>query len=242
MTAHCAPGSGPGRARRAVALRALLSALAASLLGLGGCDGAPNAGDGSAQELRAAARLEGGRERVVALPDPWEDTAREPVAVVRYRLALPDAALRAQQSALFVPHPGTVFRVRLNGRALLSFGAPSPADPQALPETMAEPLLLPLPQALLRPADNEVEIEVSGMLPRGAGLSTVWVGPLAELEPLHRALDSHQVRGAWVVSAAATVMGALALLLAWRAQRFVYACFGAASLLWAWRMSGVQLG
>ncbi|MBA3591515.1 sensor histidine kinase, partial [Methylibium sp.] len=228
--------------RRAVALRALLSALAVSLLGLVGCDGASKAGAGSAQELRAAARMEAGRERVVALPDPWEDTARQSVAAVRYRLVLPDAALRTHQSALFVPHPGTVFGVRLNGRALLSFGAPSPADPQALPETMVEPLLLPLPQALLRPADNEIEIEVSGMSPRGAGLSTVWVGPLAELEPLHRALDSHQVRGAWVVSAAATVMGALALLLAWRAQRFVYACFGAASLLWAWRMSGVQLG
>lgn len=241
MTAYRAPGSLAGRPRRAVALRVLLPALAAALLGLAGCTQAPNAA-GSAQELRTAERMKAGRERVVALPDPWEATDARSVGTVRYRLALPDDALKAAQSALFVPHPGTVFSVRLNGRALLSQGTLSPADPQALPETLAEPLLLPLPPALLRPGGNQAEIEVSGMSPLGAGLSTVWVGPLAELEPLHRALGSHQVRGAWVVSAAATVMGALALLLAWRAQRFVYACFGAASLLWAWRMSGVQLG
>lgn len=216
--------------------------LAATLLGLAGCAPAPDARSGSAQEIRQAVRMEAGRERTVLLPDPWDTDELQPPGVVRYRLALPEAALQAVQSALFVPHPGTVFRVRLNGRTLLSLGAPTPADAQALPQPMAEPLLLPLPDALLRPGDNQIEIEVSGVSPRGAGLSTAWVGPLAELEPLHRALDSHQVRGAWVVSAAATVMGALALLLAWRAQRFVYACFGAASLLWAWRMSGVQLG
>lgn len=219
------------------------SCLAAALLGLAGCAKVGSAGAGSAQELTEAVLVEAGRERRVILPDPWLTSAPGRAGAVRYRLALPESALQSVQSALYVPHPGAVFRIRLNGRTLLAFGAPVPAGAQqAAPVPTPEPVLLPLPDALLRPGVNQIEIEVSGESQRGAGLSTVWVGPLAELEPLHRAQGSHQVRGAWVVSAAATVMGALALLLAWRAQRFVYACFGAASLLWAWRMSGVQLG
>jgi hypothetical protein len=228
------PSRPPGAARGALLLLA-------ALLGLSACNQAPHK-DARAQELREAVRLEPGGDRKVLLPDPWADTVPQPGGVVRYRLALPEAALQAAQSALFVPYPGTVVRVRLNERTLLSLAMPAPADRQALPEPVVQPLFLPLPGALLRPEANQVEIEVSGVSHRGAGLSTVWIGPLGELEPLYRAQDSHRVRGAWVVSAAATVMGALALLLAWRAKRFVYACFGAASLLWAWRMSGVQLG
>lgn len=190
----------------------------------------------SAVELREALLLEGGHERPVMLPDPWEASAPRRHGTVRYRLALPDAALRWPPSAVFIPRAGNAYSLSLNGQTLLSAGDVRRGEA----EPSRSPLLLPLPAAALRERGNVLDIELSGEPWREPGLSTVWVGPMDELLPRYARLHDHQVRGAWLVSAAAGVMGALALLLAWRARRFVYACFGAASLLWAWRMSGMQ--
>lgn len=73
-----------------------------------------------------------------------------------------------------------------------------------------------------------------GTLALGAG-SVVWHGGAAAQGAVAAATD---LRDAWVIGAAAVVMGALALLLAWRARRPAYACFAAASLLWAARQCG----
>ncbi len=222
---------------------ALALALAAAMLAvaLEGCAGEARPGR-QARELRQAQLVEAGSARPVRLPDAWEASAPNRAGAVRYRLALPDAALRSPQSALFVPRVGNLFRIELNGQALLSVGAPPPpGSGRALPDFSQAPVLLPLPRALLGRSANSVEIEVIGEPRRDAGLSAVWVGPLDEIEPLHTELTNRQVRGTWVLSAAAAVMGSLALLLAWRVRRTGYAYFGVASLLWAWRLSGMQL-
>jgi signal transduction histidine kinase len=218
---------GVSRARRYAAALACAFALA-------GCGG--TATGGSAVELQVARLAEGHGEHPVALPDTWEASAPQRHGRVRYRFELPDGALRAEQSALYIPRAGNALRVQVNGQSLLALGVGP--DDGVLGDTSRTPIWLPLPPALLRPSGNRMEIELIGQPRRDAGLSTVWVGPLAELEPLYRARLDHEVRGAWVVSAAATVMGVLALLLALRARSFVYACFGAGSLLWAWRMTG----
>ena len=218
------------------ALAWLAAALAAALLlAFGAARAEPPAP--SAVELREALLLEDGHEGPVMLPDSWEASAPHRRGTVRYRLALPDAALRWPPSALFVPRAGNAYSLALNGHTLLSAGDVRRGEA----EPSRSPLLLPLPAAALRESGNVLDIELSGQPWREPGLSTVWVGPMDELLPRYARLHDHQVRGAWLVSAAASVMGALALLLAWRARRFVYACFGAASLLWAWRMSRMQL-
>lgn len=215
-------------------------ALAALLLLAAGCV-RQDAPARRAQQLREAVLLEAGRAAPVPLPDAWEASAPARDGAVHYRLSLPDAALASRQSALFVPRVGNLYRIALNGQPLLSVGSvPSKASAQLLPDFSYAPVLLPLPQALLGPSANRVEIEVIGAPRRDAGLSSVWVGPLDELEPMHTALVNRQVRGTWVLSAAAVVMGTLALLLAWRARRSGYAWFGVASLLWAWRLTGLQ--
>lgn len=215
-------------------------ALAAALLLLAGCQAQGDGKPRLARELDEAVLVEAERAATVRLPDPWEATAPQRAGAVHYRLALPDAALASRQSALFVPRVGNVYRIALNGQPLLSVGS-VPADGRPLPDFSYAPVLLPLPQALLGRSANRVEIEVIGAPRREAGLSRVWVGPLDEIEPMHTALVNRQVRGTWVLTAAAVVMGTLALLLAWRARRSGYAWFGAASLLWAWRLSGMQI-
>ncbi len=227
--------------RRALRWQGAAAALLA-VLGLAGCGDPPTgAAPGIAQPLRDATLIEAGRERRVVLPDSWESSAPARDGTVRYRVDLPDAALQQAQSALFVPRVGNVFRIEINGQQLLAAGTRSRDSGRVLSDAPTGPVLLALPGALLGPSGNEAVIEVSGQPRRDAGLSIVWVGPIAELEPMHRRFYDHEVRGAWVVGACAAVMGLLALLLAWRARRFVYACFGAGSLLWAWRTAGLQL-
>lgn len=215
-------------------LRTLASLLLALLLAFAATAALPPP---SAIELREALLLENGRERPVMLPDSWEASAPQRRGTVRYRLLLPDAALRWPPSALFVPRAGNAYGLALNGQTLLSAGETRRGEG----EPSRSPLLLPLPSGGLREHGNVLDIELSGEPWREPGLSTVWVGPMDELQPRYARLHDHQVRGAWLVAVSATVMGALALLLAWRARRFVYACFGAASLLWAWRMSGIHV-
>lgn len=228
--------------RFAVGWRAALALalLAAALVACAPTTDAP--GSGTAHALQDALLIEpNGEQQRITLPDAWEASAPDRRGTVRYRLQLPDAALTHLRVALFVPRAGQTYSVELNGLPLRSVGLWPHLGGMRTNASAQEPLLLTLPAAMLRAHGNEVEIVVSGEPRRDAGLSRVWVGAQDELEAMHAALHRHQVRSAWVVSAAAAVMGTLALLLAWRARRFVYACFGAASLLWAWRMSGFEL-
>lgn len=179
--------------------------------------------------------------REIALPDDWARSAPEREGVVRYRLDLPQDALQAGPASLYIPRVGPRVRVRLNGERLAEFGHPRRA-PLALADASAQPVLVALPSGLLRPRGNQVEIEVQGEPGRESGLSVVWVGPSERLEPAHAALVQWQGRGAWAVGAAAAVMGVLALMLASRVRHFGYACFGVASLLWAWRVTALEPG
>ncbi|MET0211258.1 MAG: ATP-binding protein [Burkholderiaceae bacterium] len=202
-----------------------------------------------AVEVQEALTVEASGTRRLPLPDAWEATAPRREGAVTYRVDLPSEALRERPAALFIPRAGPAVRVLVNGSLLLDTVATNEertsltraeqrAEQRALAGLARGPLLLPLPIALLKGDGNLAEIEIIGGPGRDAGLSRVWVGPLAELAPRHRVLVRHEVYGTWVVTTAALVMGVLALLLAFRTQRGVYACFGAASLLWSWRVSG----
>jgi len=173
----------------------------------------------------------------VSLPDAWEHTAPSRDGRASYRITLPDEALATEQPALFLRRVGNVFRVQFNGEPVLSVGELR----QPLPNYGQEPHLLRLPRHLIRATDNEVVIDVIGEPRREAGLSSVWVGPAAGLEPMYEWAMNLQVRGAWVLTSTSATLGALALLVAWRTRQMVYGWFGLGNLIWAWRVSALHL-
>lgn len=223
-----------GRCLRALGLLGLLAMLA-------GCQPLTELPPPAAVIVRAALLAPGEARREIALPDDWARSAPHREATVRYRLELPQDALQAGPASLYIPRVGPRVRVRLNGERVAEFGHTRRA-PLALADASAQPLLVALPAGLLRPRGNQVEIEVQGEPDRESGLSVVWVGPSERLEPAHAGLVQLQGRGAWAVGAAAAVMGVLALMLASRVRHFGYACFGVASLLWAWRVTALEPG
>jgi signal transduction histidine kinase len=204
------------------------------------CAGSANA-DPAVQRLTQAEltdhTLPEAPTRPVSLPDAWEHTAPERDGRASYRLSLPDAALATEQPALFLRRVGNIFRVQFNGEPLLSVGELR----RPLPNYGQEPHLLRLPRHLVRPAGNELVIEVIGEPRREAGLSSVWVGPAAQLEPMYERAMNLQVRGAWVLTSTSATLGALALLVAWRTRQMVYGWFGLGNLIWAWRVSALHL-
>jgi signal transduction histidine kinase len=224
----------PGRHRWLFAVQGLLLLLAL------GCAGSAVASP-VVQRLTQAEltdhTLPGAPTRPVSLPDAWEHTAPDRNGRVSYRLALPDAALATEQPALFLRRVGNVFRVHFNAELVWSVGEIR----RPLPNYGQEPYLLRLPRQLVRPAGNEVVIEVIGEPRREAGLSSVWVGPASELEPMYERAMNLQVRGAWVLTSTSATLGALALLVAWRTRQMVYGWFGLGNLIWAWRVSALHL-
>lgn len=175
--------------------------------------------------------------RMVSLPDAWESTAPQRDGRVIYRFALPDEVLAGTQPALFLRRAGNVFRVRLNSVPVATVGR----EQRPLPHHGNEPYLIRLPLASLQSSGNRLEIEVIGEPHREAGLSRVWVGSEEELAPRYDEAMNIQVRGAWVVSAVSGTMGALALLIAWRARQPGYGWFAVANVISAWRMTALTV-
>lgn len=221
--------SGPRRWLRGFWILALAAMLAGA-----GANAAPGA---TVQRLTEAEltdhTLTGAPRTTVALPDAWEHTAPARDGRASYRLALPDVAMATEQPAIFLRRVGNVFRVHFNGHPVLSVGEVR----RPLPHHGQEPHLLRLPRHLVRAQGNELVIEVIGEARREAGLSSVWVGPAARLEPMYERAMNLQVRGAWVLTSTSATLGALALLVAWRTRRKVYGWFGLGNLIWAWQVS-----
>ena len=214
--------------------RALRVGLAAALcLGLLGCGLGGGGGPGAVQVTEATLIEAGAAPRVVTLPDAWEHSAPARDGAVTYQIVIPDDAVREAPAAFYARRAGLALRVWLNDVPIATIG--SLARP--LTDMSQEPLLIGLPAPVLRATGNRLRIELHGEPRRDAGLSDVWFGPLEQLAPMHARAQRDRVSSAYAVSAAAAVMGLLALLLALRMRRFAYLCFGTASLMWAWRMS-----
>ncbi|MDP4301507.1 hybrid sensor histidine kinase/response regulator [Leptothrix discophora] len=141
------------------------------------------------QLLQAVFSTDGGHAepQVVALPDTWGQRGLAPSGSGIYRLRLRLDALPRQAWALRIDRLADLHEVRVNGELLSDTWPGHPPSLTAtvqVPLSRAAPALLPLPQRLLRPGDNELEIRVHHST-RG-GLSEVLAGPVGDLAPGHR--------------------------------------------------------
>jgi signal transduction histidine kinase len=177
----------------------------------------------------------------VALPDHAARTAvvepagrmRAAVAWYRMRYEVPPAAALNPPPALAVYVPralGAPAELYLDGTLLLDNRA-------QLREQWNRPLFASLPAALLQArAGQAVELLVG--LPHEPGLrahalSSVWVGPVADLRPMLELRRTLQVTGPQVSALTVLLLGVFALAL-WSCRRHeqAYLMFGAASLAW----------
>lgn len=181
--------------------------------------------------------------RRVALPDDWADTfpGRSGEAWYRLRFDFTEPASGPGSgpalTAVYIRRACTNLEVRLNGELIGSGGR------MALPVTRNcyRPQLFVLPQSLLRPQGNELQVRLVGFAAgevsarqRAGGLSDLEVGPLAELQPHYDRQLFWNVTVAQIIAATVALLGAAMLGLAAVRRRDTYLLyFGLFSTGWA---------
>jgi hypothetical protein len=112
----------------------------------------------------------------VALPDNWRRTRPATVTTVWYSVPL-DAALATMRSrerlAIVVPHVAEEASFWLNGERIEAAGG--------LAATRNRVIWIDLPASGLRPAGNALAVRVDGVVHVRSGLSSMRLGPAAEL-------------------------------------------------------------
>lgn len=215
-----------------------LSAAAAAVL-LGSSPAVLAATDGQREAVPA-------QVQVIASDSPTPPAATDPGWQVRplaHGVAGPGAWMRVrfdvrdpeQPTLLYLPYFYGGGRVLLNGAS----AADVPHDTEDLRIRWERPMLLPLPAAALKPADNELLIHVYAMAQASwTATPPVLVGSQGLLQPVYER-RFFLVRTLPILTWVSGSVVGLLVLFVWlrRRDEVLYGLFGLASLLWAQRTS-----
>jgi signal transduction histidine kinase len=128
--------------------------------------------------------------------------------------------------AVFLPRVGNQVEFRLNGHWLAQLGTPGNGRFDAA----KSPTWLPLPNELLRPDANELEVTIHAQPGRFSGLSNGLVGPAESIGHVFRMQLAMRTGAAMTFCVSMLVMGALALGLWRHERRALYLYFAAAAI------------
>ena len=186
----------------------------------------------------------GAPPRPVTLPDEWAESRPGFRGALWYRVGFrvpaagqPGAAPAGDMLALWIERVCSNAEVHLNGRLLARGGRM--AQPYA--RHCNHPMLVPLPDALLLPGDNVLELRVvghdlasSGSRLRAGALSALQVGPQSVLAPRHARALALQVEAPQAASAVLLLTGGFMFVLGYLHRRDSHlAYFGALCVGWA---------
>lgn len=192
------------------------------------------------QDLREAeltVRLRGNPTPIVStatLPLHWDVTLRRQAGWARVRLRFDAAPVGdGVPQALFIGRVGNAYRVSLNGTPLAEGGSLSePNDGWS----GKRPLWIRLPGPLLQ-THNVLDIEIRADVLRRAGVSTVQVGPEAELHAAWHAREWRDVTLPRVASIFSLLVSAFCLLLWWQQREALYAIAALWQAVWCLRVT-----
>jgi len=177
--------------------------------------------------------------KVVSLPDEWARSQPDHEGAVWYRFHFDTATrgiLRGDLLGVYVGRACSSVEVYLNGQMLYRGGSMSePVARQCL-----QSHVVPLPDFLLRPGDNQLDLRVVGFplqrvtaRQRAGGLAEVRVGPLDAMQRLHREEQFWSTTMSQMIAAVLIVLGLFALLLAWVRRLGYLLYFGLLNVGWA---------
>ncbi|MFM2059898.1 MAG: hypothetical protein RLY71_4283 [Pseudomonadota bacterium] len=177
-----------------------------------------------------------GPARLITLPDLWEHAPRVGAPLwYRLRFDAPPGAAQAVQ-AIYFEHVCAAYEVRLNGYRLAARG--SIAQPQ--PSHCLEPVLIALPPAMLKRADNQLDVQVAAQVrsqvavrEHAGHLPPARLGPLEALEHEARLARVFNLSMTQALALVAGIVGVAALALAALSRLPYLGYFGAACVGWA---------
>ena len=175
----------------------------------------------------------------VALPDDWARSRPGTSGPQWYRVRFQPIADLASDDllALFIERACSNVEVYLNGQLVHTSGRMT----EPIANNCNHPQLVPLPSALVRPEGNTLDLKLAGYplaevgsRDRAGGLSTLTIGPQAELAARLARRTALQVWAPQAVSATLLLMGGFMFVLGFINRRESHlAYFGALSVGWA---------
>jgi signal transduction histidine kinase len=210
------------------------------------CASAGAAGPGEVQVLRGALTAQGPDDAFpitapalpVTLPDEWADSRPGFRGSLWYRVRFKaPQAQPGDMPALWIERVCSNVEVHLNGRLLMRGGRMQPP----LTSNCNHPQLVPLPEALLLPGENMLDLRVAGHDITGSGsrlragaLSELRIGPQSVLEAHHARAMALQVHAPQAASAVLLLTGSFMFVLGYLHRRDSHlAYFGALCVGWA---------
>ena len=181
------------------------------------------------------------KAQMVQLPDDWSQSQPDYSGSRWYRVRFDRPAHSDQQSngltALYVEQVCHNLEVWLNGQLLHLSGRIQ----EPITRNCYQPQLITLPVALLRDADNLLDLRVYGMSQgrvsarlRGGGLSVLQLGPLLEMSQAHASRAWWNSTAVQLVSVTLLVLGGYFLVLGLLNRREIYLFyFGLICIGWA---------
>jgi signal transduction histidine kinase len=186
------------------------------------------------QPVSACVQLQGDsacRPMATDLPFHWDLHHAAAAGSARFTFRFDSGGDAAQ--ALLLPRLGNGFSVRLNGRLLQAVGA----DERQRHDTVKRPWLLPLPDLLLLPRGNVLEITLHAADGRGAQLHPPTVAAHAALLPAYDRIYLWRVEVTRALMWMSVMLGLMSLLV-WVVQReAIFIACGVAELSWAARLA-----
>lgn len=164
-------------------------------------------------------------ETRVDLPNRFDRRFRGQPGTASYTVPLPGRVASAP-IAVFFPRVGNQVEFRLNGQWLAQLGTPGNGRFDAA----KSPTWLPLPDELLRPEANALEVTIHAQPGRWSGLSNGLVGPADAVGRVFRLQLAMRTGAAMTFCVSMLIMGALALGLWRHERRALYLCFAAAAI------------
>jgi two-component system sensor histidine kinase UhpB len=191
-----------------------------------------------AQVLRPAEPGAAPTASTVTLPDDWSNTRPRFEGPVVYRVNF-DRPARAEAHellALYVERVCSNLDVSLNGERIFSGGHMT----EPVTRNCNYPQLVSLPVALLHDRGNQLDLQVQGhslqrvaSRQRAGGLSTLRIGPQAELADEYASSLFWNVTSVQLASVVLVVLGCVMIGLGWMNRRESYlGYFGWLSLTW----------
>jgi signal transduction histidine kinase len=170
-------------------------------------------------------------QTTVQLPDSWNKNARHGTWQYELWFSLPD--LPIEPWGLYVPRAGNRFSISLNGLDIAQVGEFN----DFAGDYAQKPHFFFFPKNSLKKDQNQLLVTVQGEKARYAGLSSVFVGPLAQVRPLFVWREVLQTWGSFGIVVVALIFGLIAAGLAFTARDQSFAIFAAACLFCAVRTS-----
>jgi len=172
-------------------------------------------------------QVEAAWEPVVLSDDWWRSLPHARMAWYRFELDLSDAPDRLW--AIYLPRAAVNGAVWLNGEMIGSGGSMTPP----IHLNWSRPLYLLIPNGLLRPGPNELQIELVSDLEGNGLLQPFYLGADQDLAPFYRVRYFLEVTAVEIISVFMITMSAFMGSLWWLRRDPVYGWFAVSIIFWA---------